>query len=272
MHWCHRVWGDHWERVYLSLWWNVERGLYGVMQNECLLEDWSKWWEIMCTRRRWVSVLTPLSRLLGDWKNILSGRGRSVFKAQERDRLISSPFVLSLFWMVAVDIGGPYHHLHKMSTRDTSGATRRGGGFTYTPVFTSPSRVVRVPQQAPVQQAMVVPPTAYPQQAMVQLPRGQINCAHDNLRKVLDDNAALETRLDRLQRECSELKAQNDSLNSQVVALTQENCELRDELSIYERARNHPLVGEAVRSLTRNVNQPPPVEPVTRSTTPWCWH
>jgi len=102
-------------------------------------------------------------------------------------------------------------------------------------------------------------------------PRGQIHGAHENLRRVLDDNKALETKIEKLQSDLSEMKTQNESLSSQVTQLTQENSELRDELAIYEKARNHPIVGEAVRSLTRNVNLPQSTDPSTRQAHGWCW-
>jgi len=123
-------------------------------------------------------------------------------------------------------------------------------------------------------QPMVSYPTiVYPTMASsgAVAPRGQIHGAHENLRRVLDDNKSLETKIERLQGDLSEMKSQNESLNSQVIQLTQENAELRDELAIYEKARNHPLVGEAVRSLTRNVNYPPTVEPAVRHHQGWCW-
>eukprot|EP00923_Selenidium_pygospionis_P023611 GHVN01041085.1.p1 GENE.GHVN01041085.1~~GHVN01041085.1.p1 ORF type:complete len:193 (+),score=31.88 GHVN01041085.1:46-624(+) len=114
-------------------------------------------------------------------------------------------------------------------------------------------------------QTFAIPPAVQASLA----PRQQVHGAHDNLRKVLDDNEALEVRAERLQREVTELRSQSENLTAQVNALTNENGELREELGYYERARNHPLMGEAVRSLTRNANTP--VEQPNNAKQTWCW-
>jgi len=148
--------------------------------------------------------------------------------------------------------------------------TPNGPVFSYTP---SPPVYGGHPQFLAPQPMGSYPALVYPSGVMPGgvATRGQIHGAHENLRKVLDDNKALETKIEKLQSELSEMKTQSESLNSQVTQLTQENAELRDELSIYEKARNHPIVGEAVRSLTRNVNLPPSTDPSTRHQHGWCW-
>eukprot|EP01068_Selenidium_serpulae_P016403 Selendium_serpulae@DN6293_c0_g1_i3.p1 len=144
-------------------------------------------------------------------------------------------------------------------------------GYSSATTRTTPGVRLATAQAAPVSYtypgATYVVPSAPIQSSL--LPRQQIQGAHDNLRKVLDDNEALEVRLERLQREVTELRSHNENLTSKVNSLTQENTDLRDELSYYERARNHPLVGEAVRSLTRNANAPVEAPPPVKHG--WCW-
>eukprot|EP00923_Selenidium_pygospionis_P016551 GHVN01028976.1.p1 GENE.GHVN01028976.1~~GHVN01028976.1.p1 ORF type:complete len:226 (-),score=45.55 GHVN01028976.1:524-1201(-) len=116
----------------------------------------------------------------------------------------------------------------------------------------------------------VLPPHPISMQTSSVVPRQQIQGAHDNLKRVLDDNEALEVRMDRLQREATEMRSQCENLSAQVSALTQENSDLRDELGYYERARNHPLIGESLRSLVRNANAPPD-QSHQSSKFNWCW-
>eukprot|EP00918_Siedleckia_nematoides_P006489 GHVU01014119.1.p1 GENE.GHVU01014119.1~~GHVU01014119.1.p1 ORF type:complete len:173 (+),score=17.21 GHVU01014119.1:106-624(+) len=118
----------------------------------------------------------------------------------------------------------------------------------------------------PVPAPQQIPPPAGPRLA----PRGQIHGAHENLRRVLDDNATLEHRIEKLQREVAEAKGTIDSLNQQVVQFTQENADLKEELAVYERARNHPMIGEALRILIRNANQPVAAENGGRGNR-WCF-